>query len=58
MDGAGVKPGEDQTFQLKVVVDPVIKDDIEDTQLYVNHAPCNDRAINIQVLFLSEQSLS
>ena len=51
MDGAGVKPGDDKTFQLKVVVDPVIIDDTEDTQLYVNHPPCNDHIINIQVLF-------
>ena len=52
MDGAGVKPGEDKTFQVKVVADPVITDDTEETQLYVNHAPCNDRVINIKVLFL------
>ena len=51
MDGAEVKPGKDKTFPVKVVADPAITDDAEDTQLYVNHPPCNDRIINIQVLF-------
>ena len=54
MDGAGAKPGEDKTFALKVVVDPVIKDDKADTQLYVNHPPCTGGVINIKVLLCSE----
>ena len=54
MDGAGAKPGEDKTFSLKVVVDPVIKDDKADTQLYVNHPPCTGGVINIKVLLCSE----
>ena len=38
-------------FPVKVVADPVITDDAEETQLYVNHAPCNNRVINVKVLF-------
>ena len=54
MDGAGAKPGEDKTFALKVVVDPVIEDNTEDTQLYVNDPPCTGGVINIKVLLCSE----
>ena len=50
MDGVGTKPGEANSFSLKVVVDPVITDDTEDTQLYVNHPPCAGGAIHIKVL--------
>ena len=57
MDGAGAKPGEDKTFSLKVVVDPVIEDNTEDTQLYVNHPPCTGDVINIKVLLCSEIQL-
>ena len=57
MDGAGAKPGEDKSFALKVVVDPVIKDDKVDTQLYVNHPPCTGGVINIKVLLCSEFNL-
>ena len=51
MDGTEVKTEEDKTFPVKVVADPVITDDAEETQLYVNHAPCNNRVINVKVLF-------
>ena len=54
MDGVGTKPGEDKTFPVKVVADPVITDDAEDTLLYVNHPPCTGGAIHIKVLFCSE----
>ena len=54
MDGAGAKPGEDKTFSLKVVVDPMIEDNTEVTQLYVNHPPCTGGVINIKVLLGSE----
>ena len=54
MDGAGAKPGEDKTFALNVVVDPVIEDNTDDTQLYVNHPPCTGGVINIKVLLCSE----
>ena len=49
LDGAGAKPGEEKTFPLKIVVDPVIKNDREDTQLYVNHAPCVGGIVDIKV---------
>ena len=49
MDGAGAKPGESKTFPLKVVVDPMIKVETEDTQLYVNHPPCVGGVIHIKV---------
>ena len=52
MDGAGTKPGEDKSFSLKVVVDPVIMDDAEDTLLYVNHPPCIGGAIHIKVIVM------
>ena len=52
MDGAGVKQGEDRSFPLKVAVDPMITDDRDDTELYVNHPPCTGGVINIKVLFL------
>ena len=51
MDGTEVKTEEDKTFPVKVVADPVITDDAEETPLYVNHAPCNNRVINVKVLF-------
>ena len=50
MDGAEVKPGEDKTFPLKLVVDPVITEDSENTQLYANHPPCRGDVIIIKVL--------
>ena len=34
MDGADVKPGEDKTFPVKIVADPVITDDTEDEGQY------------------------
>ena len=50
MDGAGVKQGEDKTFQLKLVWDPVITDNTDDTHLYLNHPLCAGGVINIKVL--------
>ena len=49
MDGVETKRGESSTFPLKVVVDPVITDDTEETHLYVNHLPCTGGAIIIKV---------
>ena len=49
MDGVENKHGESTTFPLKVVVDPVITDDKEQIQLYVNHLPCTGGAIIIKV---------
>ena len=50
MDGAGAKPGESKTFPLTVVVDPRIEHNVEETQLSVNHPPCDGGAINVKVM--------
>ena len=53
MDGAGVNQGEDRSFPLKVAVDPIITDNKDDTELYVNHPPCTGGVINIKVIVFS-----
>ena len=50
MDGAETKSAESKTFPLKMVVDPVITEDTDGTELYVNHPPCYGGIINIKVL--------
>ena len=52
LDGAEATTGECKTFPLKLLVNPVITEDTDNIQLYVNSPPCTGGVINIKVMLL------